>query len=253
MARIRSLHPGQWSDEDFVAMSMSARLLALAVRNICDDHGVFEWKPLTLKMLAFPADNLDVQPLLDEMLAHNTVMKFTVGARTYGAVRNFMKWQRPKKPAFTHPTTPEVLQYVGSEPSHGGTDGGSSDDGSVPVPHQSGTGTEKSPQRKEVGGSSRREKKDRGAGAPAEMAFVGRVIRLDVRAFERWRKAYHRIPDLSAELTKADDYYNENPIDDGKWFFPVSRWLDRAHTAAATPAAKRNWRDDPIYRNVLVQ
>ena len=57
MARIRSLHPGQWTDEAFVAVSPLARLLALGLRNEADDEGVFPWKPVTLRMRLLPADN----------------------------------------------------------------------------------------------------------------------------------------------------------------------------------------------------
>ncbi len=53
MARIRSIHPGQATDEDFVQCSPFARLLAIFVRNEADDHGVFKWKPVTLKMRIF--------------------------------------------------------------------------------------------------------------------------------------------------------------------------------------------------------
>lgn len=76
-----------------------------------------------------------------------------------------------------------------------------------------------------------REEKKGGAVAPP-YAFVGKVIRLKADDAERWRKAYHAIPDMTAELTKADDYYAENPPKDGKWFFPVSAWMERAHEAA---------------------
>jgi hypothetical protein len=59
--------------------------------------------------------------------------------------------------------------------------------------------------------------------------FEGRLVRLDQPAYDRWRKAYPAIPDLPAALQAADDYYSENPPKDGKWFFPVSRWLQREH------------------------
>lgn len=71
-----------------------------------------------------------------------------------------------------------------------------------------------------------------GADAPADMAFVGRVIRLNLSDFDRWRKAYPAVADMSAELTKADDYFVEYPPKDGKWFFPTSKWLDRANKDA---------------------
>lgn len=80
------------------------------------------------------------------------------------------------------------------------------------------------------------EKESRGAEAPPEevvlkrYAFQGRIIRLDQTDFDRWKKAYHAIHDMPAVLQAADDYYSENPPKDGKWFFPVSRWLEKEHT-----------------------
>jgi hypothetical protein len=56
-------------------------------------------------------------------------------------------------------------------------------------------------------------------------AFEGTTIKLTEHGLRRWQIAYPGIPDLRAELQKADDYYTENPPKDGKWFFPVSRWL----------------------------
>jgi hypothetical protein len=80
------------------------------------------------------------------------------------------------------------------------------------------------------------------------MAFVGRVIRLSAGDFDRWAKRYHLIPDMLAELTLADDYYSEHPPKDGKWFFSVSKWLERAHNDALKPKLDP---DAAIYRNVL--
>jgi len=64
------------------------------------------------------------------------------------------------------------------------------------------------------------------------LVFDGRVIHLAATDYAAWRDRYHHIPDMMAELQKADDYYAETPPKDGKWFFPVSRWLARAHTEA---------------------
>lgn len=76
----------------------------------------------------------------------------------------------------------------------------------------------------------------RGAEAPPlkivssrQYAFAGRVVRLDQEGFDRWKKTYHLIPDITATLQSADDYYSETPPKDGKWFFPVSRWLEKEH------------------------
>lgn len=146
MARIRSVHPGQWTDEDFVPMSFPARYLAVAIRNEADDQGVFEWKPTTIKMRLLPADNVDVAALLSEMEAHDQVKSFEHDGRKYGAVRNFCKYQRPKKPNHIHFLPEELRTYVALNHA-----------GSEPVPHQDGTSTENPPQRKEEGGSRRRD------------------------------------------------------------------------------------------------
>lgn len=70
-------------------------------------------------------------------------------------------------------------------------------------------------------------------------AFEGRLVRLDQAGFDRWKQTYHAIPDITAALQSADDYYSENPPKDGKWFFPVSRWLEKEHTKLVTEAEKQ--------------
>lgn len=59
--------------------------------------------------------------------------------------------------------------------------------------------------------------------------FDGQVIHLTQEQYDRWAKAYPDIPDLTACLHTADSYYAENPPGDGKWFFRVSKWLERAN------------------------
>lgn len=113
MARIRSIHPEQWTDEDFVELSMEARLLCLAIRNECDDKGVFEWKPKKLKMRLFPADNVDVEELLVELVSNRFVEKFEFDTRPYGVVRNFRKYQRPKNPNDIYPLPDHLRRYAG--------------------------------------------------------------------------------------------------------------------------------------------
>src|SRR3546814_8192084 len=84
-------------DEELVCVSMAARLLFLGLGVEADDKGVFEWKPLTIKMKIFPADNLDVDTLLAELLHANAVRRYEVEGRQYGAIRNFRKLDRKSK------------------------------------------------------------------------------------------------------------------------------------------------------------
>lgn len=106
MPRIRSTHPGQWTDDEFVQMSPWAQLLAIAVRNFADDHGVFEWNPVKLKMQCLPAYDGKVAPLMAELIAHKQVSSYELDGRQYGLVRNFERFQRPKKPAYLYPLPP---------------------------------------------------------------------------------------------------------------------------------------------------
>lgn len=130
MARIRSVHPGLFTDEAFASVSPLARILMIGIWTECDDQGVFEWKPITLKMRILPADMADVSALLAELAGVNAIAKFDVAGKFYGAVRNFQKFQRPKKPNSVYPLPAEFRNYVASsgassEPNGSGGGGSS--------------------------------------------------------------------------------------------------------------------------------
>ncbi|NUB17224.1 hypothetical protein GAY28_35745, partial [Azospirillum brasilense] len=148
MARIRSTFPGQWTDEDFVGCQPLARLLIIGLRNEADDQGVFEWKPVGLKMKLMPVDNVDMEALLADLEAHRQIIKFTAHGKVYGAIRNFVRFQRPKKPTKVHPLPADLHDWVrmdmwgakkkaGSEP-----DADQHDDGSEPDGNEAACGSE---------------------------------------------------------------------------------------------------------------
>lgn len=132
MARIRSVHPEQWTDDQFVTCSPHARLLALGIRNEADDNGIFEWNPVKLKMRLLPADNLDIEVLLQELLDTDQVVQYEAEGRRFGMIRSFQRYQKPKKPSFIHPAPSEPLPngYQLSDKY--------STTSSEPVPHQYG-------------------------------------------------------------------------------------------------------------------
>lgn len=113
MARIRSIHPGFFTDERLVSTSVEARLLFLGLGIEADDKGIFEWKPVTLKMRIFPADNMDIETRLSELESAQVIQSYEIDGRKYGAIRNFRRHQRPKTPNDVHPITPEIGNYVG--------------------------------------------------------------------------------------------------------------------------------------------
>lgn len=164
MARIRSIHPGLATDEEFVSLTPFARIFAILLLCECDDQGVFEWKPLGLKMRIFPADDVDVTKLLAELVAANKVREYDCGGRRYGAVRNFRKFQRPQKPKAIHPLPDDMASYVGL-----------SDSDTIPVRDQYDTPTRKSPQMEDGGCNSDTNVSAHPAPDPAKVMFDGGV------------------------------------------------------------------------------
>lgn len=160
MPRIRSIHPGLFTDEAFVSCSPLARLLYIGLWTEADDQGLFEWKPLSLRMRIFPADNADVGELLDELASHDMVRSFDNAGRKFGAIRNFRRFQRPKKPNSTHVMPPEFRNYVGLEGDSSELRGG---DGNK-IPNRYGTGAENLNQMEDGGGKSPSQGKDDSSG-----------------------------------------------------------------------------------------
>lgn len=149
MARIRSVHPGLLTDEAFMCLTVEqplANTLYIGLLMESDDAGIFEWKPMTLKARILPAVNMDMAPILTCLKNHKFVTDYELDGRYLGAVRNFCRYQRPKKPHYTLPRTPEIEEWVSFKDRKFGT-------GGEPVLHRSETGSPKSPQMKEEGGS----------------------------------------------------------------------------------------------------
>lgn len=113
MSRIRSIHPGLWTDEAFATLSDAAGLLLLALGTEADDQGVFPWKPAVLRMRLRPAKDGDIEPLLEELLKAGWLKRFSAEGRAYGAIRNFRRHQRPREPVTHHPLPPRLAAFVG--------------------------------------------------------------------------------------------------------------------------------------------
>jgi hypothetical protein len=149
MSRIRSTHPGLFTDEKFMELTVECPLAAILLQGIwceADDHGVFEWKPLTIKAKVLPAVPSPIGELLTALEDLGFITRYSVEGREYGAVRNFTKWQRPKKPRVIHPKAEHIASYVGL--------------GDEPVPHQFPTSGENPPQREDGGGRRDEEEED---------------------------------------------------------------------------------------------
>lgn len=230
MARIRSVHPSLFSDEAFVSCSPYARLLVIGLWTDADDKGVFEWKPLTIKMRIFPADAFDIAAMsgfLEELVEANILRRFEIEGKEFGAIRNFRKFQRPKKPNSIHPIPDELLLYVGL-----------SDASSEPVGNQFGTGSEISPQREdggwrvEDGRGKKKEDVPADAGSPpSNYAFEAGTIKLVEKDLTQWRNSFPSLR-LEAELLALDDWAGREKASGKNWFRAVSNALAKKEREA---------------------
>jgi hypothetical protein len=111
MARIRSIKPEFWTDEKLTECSLSARLLFIGTWNFADDKGNLQASAKRLKMQIFPADNIDCQPLIDELIAHGLLTEYSVNDEKFLHIKNFAKHQVINRPSKTSIPEPECLEY----------------------------------------------------------------------------------------------------------------------------------------------
>jgi hypothetical protein len=108
VARIRTIKPELWTDPEFTELSLSARLLLIAMLNFATDYGVLPDKPRQIKMQCLPADSVDVAPLIEELIGQRFVYRATApnGDKVL-VIRTFTKNQkinRPSKGRWDDPT-----------------------------------------------------------------------------------------------------------------------------------------------------
>lgn len=212
MSRIRSVHPGLFTDDSFLSLSIEARLFFIGLLVEADDHGIFEWKPNALAARILPGWSGDgMKHLRDEIESAGMVKPFTTAERTLWAVRNFCLWQHPRKPHFRYELPPDVVSYVAPAPTS-----------TAPVRDQFGTSAAPVPDQFPV--ASHRIGEDRiGKDRKEEYRFAGAIVRLNEQDYNSWRKTYSAIPDLDTELRRIDDRFREDKP--AKWFSAASAML----------------------------
>lgn len=113
MSRIRSIHPGFFTDDDVMELSIPARLLFIGLWCDADDQGVFAWKLKSMKARLLPSDDVDMAALLAELVAVGKVKRFEVDGQVFGAIHNFRIWQRPRYVQAIHPLPDDIAEWVG--------------------------------------------------------------------------------------------------------------------------------------------
>lgn len=113
MSRIRSVHPGLFTDEAFVALSDAAKVFFIGLWTEADDYGVFEWKPVTLKIKLLAGSTSMAEPLLEELVAADRIRRYEMNGRHFGVIHNFSKYQRPRRPTAFHPMPIDQYGFAG--------------------------------------------------------------------------------------------------------------------------------------------
>lgn len=96
MARIRTIKPEFWTDEDMSEVSEAACLLAIGLLNYADDEGYFNANPKLIKAAIFPIreQSGSIQVLMRELSSVGYISLFSShDGKIYGLVNNFAKHQ----------------------------------------------------------------------------------------------------------------------------------------------------------------
>jgi hypothetical protein len=93
MARIRTIKPEFWTDEQITSLPFEARLLYIGLWNLSDDYGKLEYRPQTIKFQIFPADNIDVRALLSALEKTKLIIIYDVDGDRYIKIPKFTKHQ----------------------------------------------------------------------------------------------------------------------------------------------------------------
>lgn len=101
MARIRTIKPGFWKDEDLCALPEATHMLAAALINYADDDGYFNANPALIKGEFYPLrePSVSIHDSLSE-LSRIGWIRLGKGAdgKTYGHIRTFSVHQKINRP-----------------------------------------------------------------------------------------------------------------------------------------------------------
>lgn len=95
MARIRTIKPEFFTDQDLAELPALVRLFFIGLWCQSDKAGRCKYKPRELGMRILPYDRLKAEEAIDQLIAKRFVIKYVVDGSTYLQVRTWDKHQRP--------------------------------------------------------------------------------------------------------------------------------------------------------------
>lgn len=114
MARIRTIKPEFWTDEDMAEVSEPACLLAIGLLNYADDEGYFNANPKLIRAAIFPIrePSRTIPVMLRELSNHGYLSMFsTSDNKHFGLINNFAKHQVVNKPKVSKIRELELIPY----------------------------------------------------------------------------------------------------------------------------------------------
>ncbi len=143
--RARNLKPGFFQNEQLAELPFEARLLFIGLWCLADREGRLEDRPKRIKMHVFPADMLDIEPLLSGLSGCGLIIRYEAEGVRCIWIPSFLKHQRPH-----HKEAASVLPMFHEEPKTPTQVGASTDLGTCePALNPSSLNPESSPSGRE--------------------------------------------------------------------------------------------------------
>ena len=95
MARLRTIKPGFFHNEELCDLDPLARLLFAGLWTIADREGRLEDRPRRIKVECLPYDECDVGALLSDLAAAGFIVRYSVEGGLYIAIPAFLRHQNP--------------------------------------------------------------------------------------------------------------------------------------------------------------
>lgn len=122
--RARNVKPGFFQNEQLAELPFEARLLFVGLWCLADREGRLEDRPRRIKMHVFPADIIDVEPLLTGLVEQGLIVRYESEGVRCIAIPKFREHQRPhvnEAPSVlpTFPVEPKLATKAASASNQG--------------------------------------------------------------------------------------------------------------------------------------
>jgi hypothetical protein len=95
MARARNIKPGFFTNEDLVELDFATRLLFAGLWTVADREGRLQDRPKKIKIDVFPADNLDIDAMLQQLHNAKFIQRYEVDGEKFIQISSWDKHQNP--------------------------------------------------------------------------------------------------------------------------------------------------------------